>query len=238
MTERAPAPAEPVPNEPGASPRGGWRRSAIVLGVLVAVLVPIAARVAIEGQAELAAADVARARDDVDGEIEHLGRALRWRMPGRDHDDVARERLWAIGQAQEARGADGRDAALAAYGELREGLLGTRVWGIPHREDWEAANLRIAVLMAAVERDYGEGRELEEREAFHRVLLGEEPGPDPVRANLAALAFAGWVVCTAGLLVRGLGPRGRLRPRAALRWGLGAVLSFVAWAVLLATAHG
>lgn len=237
MTDRAPASEEPAPQE-AAPPRPRWRRPAIVLGALVAVLVPIAARVAIEGQAELAAANAAQARDDIDGEIEHLGRALRWRMPGRDHDDVARERLWAIGQAQEARGTDGRDAALAAYRELREGLLGTRVWGIPHREDWEAANLRIAVLMAAAERDH-EGRgELEEREVFHRARLDEAPGPHPVRANLAALAFAGWVVCTAGLLLRGLGPRGRLRPRAALRWGLGAVLLLVAWAVLLATAHG
>jgi len=229
-----------VASEPAARrPRAWWWRPAIGLGALVAVLVPIATRVALEGRAGLAAADVARDAGELDGEIEHLGRALRWRMPGLDHDEAALARLWAIGQAQEARGADGRDAALAAYRELREGLLATRVWGVPHRERWEAANARIAALMAAVEREYGtDASGIGDPEAFHHALLSREPGPDPVRGNLAALAFAGWVACTAGLLVRGLGPRGRLRPRPALRWGLGAVICLVAWAVLLATAHG
>jgi hypothetical protein len=210
----------------------------VVLGALALVVVgPLVARVAIEGRAELAAADVARAQGDLDGEIEHLGRALRWHMPGSDHDEAALERLWALGHAQEARGPDGRDAALAAYRELRQGLLATRTWGVRDRERWDAANDRIAALMAEQERRAGTDLAAA-GDPFHRALLSEVPGPDPLRANLAALAFATWVACTAGVLVRGLDPRGRLRPRPALRWGLGAVISLVAWAVLLATAHG
>lgn len=235
----APAPEESVASEEAAPRRAWWWWPALGLGALVAGLVPIAGRVVVEGRAELAAADLAREGEDLDAEIEHLGRALRWRMPGFDHDEAALARLWAIGEAQEARGADGRDAALAAYRELREGLLGTRAWGIPHRERWEAANERIAVLMAEVERELGTDASASgDPEAYHRVLLAKEPGPAPIRGNLAALAFAGWVACTAGLLLRGLQPRGRLRPRPALRWGLGAVVCLVAWAVLLATAHG
>ena len=219
--------------------RRGWRRPVIALAALAAALVPVAARVVVEGRAELAAADEARAAGDLDAELEHLGRALRWRMPGSGHDEDALERLWALGQAHEVRGAEGRDVALAAYRELREGLLATRAWGIPHRERWEAANDRIAALMAAQERDNGtDVSGTGDPEGFHRALLSRVPGPDPIRGNLAAVAFAGWVVCTAGLLLQGLGPRGRLRPRPALRWGLGAVLCLVVWAVLLATAHG
>lgn len=219
--------------------RAWWRRPAIGLGACVAVLVPIAARVVVEGRAELAAADEAHAQGDLDGELEHLGRALRFRMPGSGHDEEALARLWALAQAQEARGAEGRDAALAGYRELREGLLATRAWGIPHRARWEAANARIAALMAAQEREIGtDGSGTGDPEAHHLALLSKEPGPDPIRGNLAAAAFAGWVACTTGLLLRGLGPRGRLRPRPALRWGLGAVVCLVAWAVLLATAHG
>jgi hypothetical protein len=222
-----------------SEPRAGWRRPAIILGAIAAVLGPITARVVVEGRAELAAADEARAQEDLDAEIEHLGRALRWRMLGSGHDEAALERLWALGQAYEARGAEGRDAALAAYRELREGLLATRAWGIPHRERWEAANDRIAALMAAQERDDGtDSSSTGDPEGFHHALLSRAPGPEPIRGNLAAVAFAGWVACTAGLLLRGLGPRGRLRPRPAVRWGLGAVLCLVAWAVLLATAHG
>lgn len=223
---------------PAVERRAWWRRPAIVLGAAAAVLVPIAARVVVEGRAELVAADEARAQGDLDGELEHLGRALRWRMPGSGHDEEALERLWTLAQAHEARGAEGRVAALAGYRELREGLLATRAWGIPHRDRWEAANARIAALMAATEREIGTDISgTGDPEAHHRALLSREPGPDPIRGNLAALAFAGWVACTAGLLLRGLGPRGRLRPRPALRWGLCAVLCLVAWAVLLATAH-
>jgi hypothetical protein len=234
-----PEPAPAAARVPAAWRRAWWWRPALGLGALVVVLLPVAARVVVEGRAELAAADEAHATGALDAEIEHLGRALRWRMPGFDHDEAALERLWAIGQAQQARGADGRDAALAAYRELREGLLGTRVWGIPHRVRWEAANERIAVLMAEAEQDLGTDASASgDRAAFHRALLSKAPGPDPLRGNLAALAFAGWVACTAGLLLRGLEPGGRLRPRPALRWGLGAVACLLAWAVLLATAHG
>lgn len=218
--------------------RTRWRAPAIAVGVLVAVLLPIGLRVAYEGRAELRAADRAHAQDDVAAEIEHLGRALRWRMPGADHDELALERLWAIGQAQEARGTDGRDTALSAYRELRRGLLATRVWAIPHRERWEAANDRIAVLMAEQEREQGtDPSGTGDPEGFHRALLAEAPGPDPIRGNLGALAFVGWVACVVGLLARGLGARGRLRPRPALRWGVAVVLFMVAWMVLLATAH-
>jgi hypothetical protein len=224
---------------PETDRRAGWRRPVIVLGAIVAVLAPVAARVVVEGRAELVAADEARVEGDLDAEIEHLGRALRWRMPGSGHDDEALARLWGLGQAYELRGVEGRDAALAAYRELRAGLMATRAWGIPHRERWEAANERIAALMAAQERDGGTDISgTGDPEGFHRALLSKAPGPDPIRGNLAAVAFVGWVACTAGLLLGGLGPRGRLRPRPAVRWGLGAVLCLVAWAVLLATAHG
>jgi hypothetical protein len=219
--------------------RAWWRRPAIAGGVLVSVLLPIALRVAHDGRAELAAADHASVQGDLASEIEHLGRALRWRMPGLDHDEQALARLWELGQAQEASGANGRDTALAAYRELRQGLLATRVWTIPHRERWQAANDRIAVLMAEQEREQGTDISgTGDPEAFHRALLASEPGPDPLRGNLGALAFVGWVACVVGLLVRGLGARGRLRPRPALRWGVAAVLFLVAWTVLLATAHG
>lgn len=211
----------------------------MVVGVVAAVLVPVAARVAIEGRNELAAAEQARARADVDARIEHLGRALRWRLPLGGADEVALDRLEAIAAEHEALGPPGREVALAAHREIRRGLLATRVLGIPHRERWERANERIAALMAEQEQAMGIERSAGgDRTAHHLALLSREPGPAPVRGHLAALAFGGWVLSVVAFVLRGIGPKGRLRPRLALRWGLGAVVLLVAWAVLLATAHG
>ncbi len=60
-----------------------------------------------------------------------------------------------------------------------------------------------------------------------------------MRASLCllALAFCAWIVCVAAFVMRGIDARGGLEPRAALRWGLGVVLSLVAWGVLRARAH-
>ncbi|MCA9706298.1 MAG: hypothetical protein KDK70_10655 [Myxococcales bacterium] len=223
-----------------ALPRAArWRRRlALVLLVGAAVLGPLWLRVAIEGSQELSRAERARAEGDEPREIEHLGRALRWRAPLLDHDELALERLWAIGEQRQAAGAEGREAALAAYREVRRGLLATRTVGVPHRARWDEANARIAALMVEQERALGLGDDATaDAEAFHRQALVRVPGPEPIRATLAALAFVAWIGAVVGFSSRGLDGAGRLRPRPALRWGLGAVAALLAWAVLLALSH-
>ncbi len=213
------------------------RRVAAVGVVLVAIALPLWLRVVWEGTAELQQADQALEAGDVPGEIMHLGRALRWRAPLASHDEVALERLWVIAQEHQAQGAAGRPTAMVAYREVRRGLLATRAWGIPHRERWSEANEQLAVLMSQQERQLG--LEVAEPDGpSHRERLGREPGPDPTRGNLAALAFVGWIGCVVGFVVQGLDPRGRLLPRRALRWGFAALVLLVVWAVLLAVSHG
>ncbi|MCB9716697.1 MAG: hypothetical protein H6712_22760 [Myxococcales bacterium] len=188
--------------------------------------------------AQLRAADEAWAAGALDAEIEHLGRALRWRAPLVDHDERALARLWAIGEAEQARGEAGRDGALAAFREIRRALLATRSWGdIPQRERWEAANERIAALMAEQSEAMGLPAAADPRAELHEQLA-RVPGPDPLRADLSALAFVGWLGCVVGFVLRGLDAKGRLRLPAAARWGVGALGLLVAWAVLLAVAHG
>lgn len=206
--------------------------------MLVAVWLPLWLRVAIEGSLELERAERAHAEHEPSREIEHLGRALRWRAPLLDHDERALDRLWTIGQQQRDRGAAGRPMALMAYREVRRGLLATRVIGIPHPERWAQANAHIAALMAEQELALGIGGDSPVDAAdHHRVQLERVPGPEPTRGTLAALAFVGWIAAVAGFLLRGLDREGRLRPRPAFRWGLGAVLALVVWTVLLAVAH-
>jgi hypothetical protein len=47
------------------------------------------------------------------------------------------------------------------------------------------------------------------------------------------LAFAGWLVASAGFVLRALDAQGRLRSRPAVRWGGASLLLLIAWAVLL-----
>lgn len=206
-------------------------RAAFALALAAVVMLPLAARVAWEGAAELAAADRAAEALDPDGEIEHLGRAARWRMPVLRHDDVAIDRLMAIGAA-----AEGEDTqrALAAYREARGALLGTRAFVVPRIDVFHRANERIATIMSEQERRYGTDLgQRGEAFAFHHALLERIPGPDPLRANLAALAFVGWLATAAAFLVRGIDARGRLVARAAVRFGTLNLILLAAWTMLL-----
>lgn len=211
----------------------GW----VVLGVLL-VGAPLLVRVAWEGRAELQAAAHARSQEDTDAEIEHLGRAARWRMIGLSHDEDALARLEAIGRLANDAGEDRRHVALAAYREIRRALLATRSFDVPHADQFHRANAHIAALMAEQERAFGtDPAAREDPEAFHLALLERIPGPQPWRSNLAALAFVGWLAACGGFVLRGLDGEGRLRPRPALRWGGATLVLLVGWAVLLVGAR-
>jgi hypothetical protein len=212
-----------------AAIRGGW-----VVAVIAAVILPLVIRAGWEGRAELAQAEAAAARGDVDREIEHLGRAARWRVPGLSHHTRALERLVEIGEQAEATGPEAVMQSLAAYREVRSALLATRTWGVPRRAVFDTMNERIASLMAHQEAELGtDVSGTGDPYAHHLALLQQVPGPDPVRGNLAAFAFLGWLLSTGGFIVRGLDAKGRLRPRPALRWGGASLALLVAWIVLL-----
>lgn len=203
-------------------------------GGALLVLAPLWIRAGWEGRAELELADDAQVAEDTDGEIEHLGRAARWRLPLATHDETALTRLMEIGVRERARGSVGRQGALAAFREVRGALLATRAWGIPHREWFDEANTHIAELMAAQEAAYGTdiyGKD--DPQGEHLRHLSQVPGPGPVRGNLTALAFVAWLGCSVGFVTRGLNARGRLRPRPALLWGGASLVLLVAWMVLL-----
>jgi hypothetical protein len=227
------APADTRPAAP-ARTKVLLRRVALIAGAAAALAIPVGLRVAWEGRAELDLADLAAEDEDVDAEIEHLGRAARWRIPVLGHDEEAIDRLLIIGTDAESRGGEGRQTALAAYREARGALLSTRTWGVPQRDVFDDLNTRIATLMAEQEADFGtDVGGTGDPYTYHLALLDEIPGPDPWRANFAALAFVGWIVATVGFVLRAIDARGHLRPRSAVRWGVAALLLLAAWAVLL-----
>jgi hypothetical protein len=208
------------------------RRAAWVVLAGLAFAVPVGARVAFEGRAELDRAELARAEGRVDDRIVHLGRAARWRLPVAAHEERALEELSAIGVELEAAG--DVEGALTAWREIRGALLATRGVRIPHPERLRHANGEIARLMAEQERRLGtdlSGRGAQEE--YHLALLQEVPGPAPWPGIGAALAFAAWIAATVGFVLRALDAHGRLRPRAALRWGGASLVLLAAWMVLL-----
>ena len=225
---------EPTPSGKGRRVAVWARRIGWVAVVTLAVASPLAVRAGWEGRAELARARASASEGDVDREIVHLGRAARWRVPGLGHDTQAFERLVEIGEETDASGPDGTEQSLAAYREVRGALLATRTWGVPRPELFEQMNERIARLMARQESELGtDVSGTGDPYAYHLALLQEVPGPEPVRANLAAFAFVGWLFASAGFVLRGLDAKGRIRPRSALRWGGMSLLLLVAWALLL-----
>lgn len=224
-----------APQSKAASPQAprvplAMVRRAVLWGALgvVALAVPIAVRAAVDGRAALAEAE---ATEDLDLRIERLGHAARWRLPLASHDEAALDALLEIGESAEA------EASLAAYREARRAMLATRAWGLSDPARFTAVNERIASAMAAQEE--ADGTDVGGRGdpyAHHLALLEQVPGPDPVRAGIAAWSFVAWLVALVGFVGRGLDDKGRLQARPATRWGLAVLLLLAMWTVLLATA--
>lgn len=209
-----------------AGQQGGGRRAraiglviAAALALILLIIGPLIVRAAIEGAAELRAAEQASTTEQA---IVHLGRAARWRLPIADHDERARERLEQI--ADEAELADDDALALVAWRELRSALLGTRTGSIADPEQLERANLGIVRAMVAIAKAAGESEQGER----WRAELEASPASDGVGTRFAALCFALWCVTLLGFVVRGIGPKGELRRSA--RWWVAANLALlVGW---------
>lgn len=209
---------------------GRLRVLAIGLAVLAAFVIPVVARALFEARAELAAAEAA---DDEATRVLHLGRALRWRVPGSPHVARARAELVAIGEAAEQRGDEA--AALVAYREVRSALVGTRMIAAPDGDVLADVDGRIARLMAADDARRGNARS--GGEAHHLALLEAPRVGDDVATFVGAAAFVLWIATSVAFLARGVDGRGRLRMPAAVRWGATSIAAFVIAAVALGLAR-
>lgn len=202
----------------GATP--SWAGRGLRLAGWVALCVaPLVVRVACEANGELDSAATAREVGDADGEVLHLGRALRWRLPLATHDERAIARLLEIGE--QAAGPDPA-LSLAAYREIRSALLGSRGLDVPHADVLADVDGRIARAMA-------EGDAA--AEASRRTELDREPGRSRLGPALAAAGWIAWVWATARFVRRGLDGRGRLVPGLGTRTGLLALALLVAWMI-------
>jgi len=201
---------------------------ALLLGA--ALVVAAATRVVVSGRHALALGYTAMAMGDRDAGVESLGRAARWYLPGLGIHREAREALMAVGADREAAG--DAPGALSAYRQVRGAILGSRWLITPDRDLLEAANERIAVLMASrdavLRGDQALGVD------GHRALLARDATPSPVRSAAAVGLFVGWIVVTMTGLWRSVRPDGRVVARTAAPWAAASLVLLVSWIWMLA----
>lgn len=195
--------------------------------ILLAVAVCLAAvltRVFWDGRAALSRGDAALARGDVVEAMTEWRRAARWYAPGAPHVSDAYDRLDTLAKTAEEKG-DAK-TALDAWRAVRSSILATRSFYTPFPSRLEAANERIAALMAKA--DTAHGTE-EERRDFHYALLARDDSPRVGWALLALAGFVAWVGGGFWFARRGIGEDGKLARTAAARAGLLTALGILVW---------
>jgi hypothetical protein len=161
----------------------------------------------------------------VETAIVHYRRAARWYAPGSPYHVEALAKLGAIAGKAEQTG--DRELALSAYRAIRGAIMSTRSFYVPERVRLEAANQRIAALMAelpAPPMDAGKSREQLRRE--HLALLQQDPGPDVLWTLVLLVGFFSWVLGAFAFTQRAIDDEDRFVGREALRWGAVIVVGF------------
>ncbi len=216
--------------------RARYVRTAIrAAAIAVLVFGAITARTIRSARTELEAARIAADGGKVDRALAHYRRAARHYVPGSPYHVTALDRLETLARAAEANG-DG-ERALAAYRAIRGSILATRSFYVPERARLDAADQRIAALMAeqpAPGMDAGKPKE--QLRAEHLALLQADPDPNLAWTVLLLAGFAAFVAAAFTFSVRALDEHDRIVPREAQRWGALIVVGFGMFALGLALA--
>lgn len=203
----------------GALGKATWARrgarGAAVCGVLLAVLV---VRVVTASSQELDEGDRLLEAGDVDAAIVHYRRSARWYAPASPYPVDALARLAELGGAAEEAGETSR--ALSAYRAIRASIMSTRSFYTPHPEQLEAANDRIATLMASLPPPpIDAGKTPAQLREEHLALLTQDRRPDLGWTLVLLFGFFAWVAGAFAFASRAIDEEDRLRKKPALRYG-------------------
>jgi hypothetical protein len=196
-----------------------------IVAVGLAILCLIVLRVLTSAREELAAADAAIEREDVESAIVHYRRAARWYVPASPLHVRALAKLESIGQAAERVGDTER--ALSAYRSVRGSIMATRSFYVPERARLTRANQRIALLMAeqsAPGVDLGKSKT--QLRSEHLALLEREPGPDVLWTMVLLVGFFGWVASAFAFTAKAIDEHDRWVAAEAKKWGALIALGF------------
>ena len=200
------------------------------IGVKVAaavgvVLLVLAFRVVTSSRAELDEADRARASGQTEAAVVHYRRAARWYAPGNPYSDEALSKLGTIGREAEESG--DLELALSAWRAIRAAIMSSRSFYTPHRDRLEAANARIAALMARQPPPpIDAGKTEDELRREHLALLAQTTRPSILWTVVLLLGFAAWVFGAFAFVTRAIDDEDRLVPGLARRWGTVILVGF------------
>lgn len=218
----------PATLDPG---RAAWlrrgSRGAAVFGVLLAVLV---VRVVSASAEELGEGDRLREAGDLDAAIVHYRRSARWYAPASPYPVEALTRLAEIGGAAEE--ADETSRALSAYRAIRASIMSTRSFYTPHAERLEAANDRIATLMASLPPPpIDAGKTPAQLREEHLALLTQDRRPDLGWTVVLLFGFFAWVAGAFAFASKAIDEEDRIQKKPALRYGAVVLVGFFLFVV-------
>jgi hypothetical protein len=192
----------------------GLQRLSLFAFFLVAIAAALTGRVVLEGQAELAASDMAFDAGDLRPALEHARRSATLYAPGAPHVERAYERLVAIALGAEAAGLP-KTAFLAWQGVRSAALESRHVW-VSHPAELERANQNLSRL-EAVARGSGSNGDTEQGKVQQQAQARLEADSAPAPGWIAVLG-AGFLLALAGLALfafQGLDKAGKVSVRRA-----------------------
>lgn len=215
--------------------KSAFRRARVAIAVVLAALVVILVRVLTASHAELTSAESYYAKGDVDAAVVHFRRAAKWYAPASPYPPKALERLGEIALAAESRG--DTDLALASWRAIRGAILSTRSFYTPFPSVLDAANRRIASLMAAQPPPpVDAGKTPDQLRGEHLELLEQDLRPDQGWTIVLLLGFALWLIASFLFMTRAFDEEDRWVAPEACRWGFWGVVGFVTFALGLTLA--
>jgi hypothetical protein len=206
-------------------------RSALcTMGLLVAFVVILYAKVSSNARQDFALGEDAYAHGAYKQAMTHYERTIKWYIPLSTVVQRAVERLWQLGTEAEARGE--LSLALEAYQTLRSSLYAVQSFYVPYQSWIPKSEERIAPLLAKTKA--GEERKedkLAQDTARFTMQLQRHVGPHLGWSLLLEIGFLGWVGATIGLIWYVVDEAGNLVRRQGILWGSLMAVFFALWLI-------
>jgi hypothetical protein len=206
-------------------------RSALrIVGLLVAFVVIVYAKVAYNASQDFALGEDAYAHGEYKRAITHYARTIKWYIPLSMVVQRAVERLWQLGTEAEAR--NEISLALAAYQALRSSLYAVQSFYVPYQSWIPKSEARIAPLLAKAKAGEAHNEDkLAQDTARFTMQLQRHVGPHLGWSILLEIGFLGWVGATVGLIWHVVDEEGNLVRRQGLLWGSLIAVFFALWLI-------